>query len=201
MTTRRVAGAAMAVMTISMAAAAPARTADDWVSVSTPDGAFHYAAPAAPTSASNHGTDGDIGFSQTNYTSIGNGFIEVGDETLYDKPSTLISTQMILKGFVAGMKAELVSSQDQPYARGPGDTLPGVLAVVKNDKVHCQVRIVIDAVRIYGLAACGIADADAAADIAKAIASFNVTTPSGDAAAPATAPSPTAPVPHAPPPG
>ena len=154
--------------------AAPAY-AEDWVTVDNADGTFHFAAPVQPTAKSDRGTDGDVGFNETVYTATSGGLIVIGDYSVYDPGAHVVDPKLVLQGFVGGLKAQLISSEDKPYERGPGDALPGLLASAQNDQVTCHFRVAADGLRVFALAACGRAGTDETADIDRTIASFTVT--------------------------
>ncbi|HJW40316.1 MAG TPA: hypothetical protein VJ476_03700 [Rhizomicrobium sp.] len=175
MTVRMMAAFAFAVAMACVLA--PARADDGWVTVTNAAGTFHYASPVTPKSETSRGDDGGVGMTQTIFTSVAGGFIEIGDDTTYDPGPHVVDPKLVLNGFVESIKGQLISSQDEPYVRGPNDTLPGLLASIANSDVTCHFRVVGDGVRAFALAACARAGTDATADIDRAMASFTVTKP------------------------
>lgn len=148
-----------------------------WVTVSAADNTLHYTAPVEPTVNTSEAKEGDTPYTITTYLSVANGFIVIGAYTVYHANDVEADPDLVLGGFLKGLKAELVSSTPMPYQRGPGDTLKGVFASAKNDNITCHLRVAVDGVKIYTIAACSRAGTDATADIDRVIGSFSITKP------------------------
>ncbi len=172
MTFLRMAG--LAAVCASMLAA-PAGADDDWVTTTSADGVFHFASPLQPNSQTSRGDDGGVGFSQTVYTVVTDSLVIMTDEAIYDPGPHFVDPKLVLTGFLQGLKAELISSEDQPFTRGPGDVLPGLIAAARTDALTCHLRVVADGLKVFVMSACGRAGHDATADIDRAIASFAIT--------------------------
>lgn len=148
-----------------------------WVTVSAADNTFHYTAPVEPKVNTSDAKEGDTPYTITTYLSVGNGLAVIGAYTVYHATDVEADADLVLGGFLKGLSAELVSKTPMPYQRGPGDSLNGVLASAKSDNLTCHLRVAVDGVKIYTLAACGTKGVDATADIDRTIGSFAITKP------------------------
>lgn len=168
---------AFATIAIVAGLATGARAQSTWVTVSAADNTFHYVAPSEPTVTPKDAMEGDVPYTITTYVSVSNGFGVIGAYTVYHADNVAADADLVLGGFLKGLKAELVSSTPMPYQRGTSDTLKGLLASAKSDSLTCHIRVVVDGVKIYTLAACGMKGNDATADIDRVIGSFSITKP------------------------
>lgn len=164
----------IAVLAFALPKAALAQS--EWVTVSAADGALHYIAPVKPNITTNDAKDGDTPYTITLLVSTVPGFAVIGSYTVYHA-NVEVDPNLVVGGFVEGMKAKLISSTPMPYQRGPGDTLKGVLAVAQRDNTSCRFRVVTEGVKSYAIAACGLNGNDASADIDRVLASVSITKP------------------------
>ncbi|MDE1939810.1 MAG: hypothetical protein KGI68_12375 [Alphaproteobacteria bacterium] len=170
-----VARAATLAAALVLFAGTAARADGDWVAAANADGTFHFQAPVQPTSQTSTSTDAGVPYTQTVYTAASGGLIVLAAYDVYQPSANYVDPKLVLKGFLDGLAAQPISSEDQPYSRGPNDVLPGLTASAKTDQLTCHLRIVVDGVHVYLLVACGRAGYDVTADIDRAMASFAIT--------------------------
>lgn len=166
-----------ACMALLAALAVPAAWADDsdWLATTNSDGNFHFLAPVAPSVQTSNETDAGVAYTTTVWIARSGGFIEMGEYSVYQPSNNYIDPKLVLQGFLHGLSAQLISSEDQPYARGPNDVLPGLTAAVNNANLTCHVRVAVDGLRVFALTACGQTGYDVTAEMDRAMASFEIT--------------------------
>lgn len=169
--------AAIAVVACIFASSNAASAQDAWVTVSAADGALHYQSPVEPKITTSDAKDGDTPYTITLYVSTVPGLAVIGSYTIYHSNDVVVDPDLVVGGFIKGMKGDLISSSPAPYQRGPNDTLKGVLAVAKSGDTSCRLRVVVEDVRAYAVAACGLNGNDASADIDRVLGSISVTKP------------------------
>lgn len=149
--------------------------ADDWVAVTSSNGAFHFVAPSQPSVATSHETDDGVPYVMTMYTATTNGLAEIAAVSDYTGTDRPIDPNLLTNGFVQGVKGTLVSSAPMNYVRGANDSLPGIIATINTPNMTCRMRAAVDQPVAYMLAVCSALGVDKSADMDRVIASFAIT--------------------------